>query len=484
MPDALIYTRVSHLNRSISIRDQEKECRAVCERNDWPVRSVFCDDGISASRYGKERPAWSALKAELQAGDILVVWEASRANRDMAEYVALRELCTDRGVLLSYSGRILDLSRGDDRFVSGLDVLVAERESELIKERVLRGKRSAAAEGRASNRPPWGYRQKTEPSTGAPIPCAWEHDPVEAPRVKEAVKRFLKGETQWGIYRWLEDTEGWTPANTRSLQRALMNPALAGLKVYKGELIGKGQWEPIISQGLHNAVVNRVKGLKRAYGCVSFSGPEPIYLLSGIARCEVCKEPLYRKKYKTSVDAYGCQRGHVGVSAEELDRRVEDELLEILAKINPAPHRGDNPEVQRAIQEIAEIEAELDEWIAAAGRREVGPTAFAKIEKDLRNRIAILRPKTVGKAVVPWDYSKIQRAWPRSTMRQKRDVIRAFLTITVSPSELDIPDCCERCGKGNVYARGLCQNCYRNAWKGRFPMPPKRRKDRVVIAPI
>lgn len=485
MPEAVIYSRVSHANRSVSVRDQEKECRTVCKHNGWPVRAVFCDDGISASRYGKDRPAWEAMKAELQSGDILVVWEASRAGRDMAEHVALRDLCSERGVLLSYSGRILDLSKGDDRFTSGLDALVAERESELLRERVLRGKRTAAAAGRASNRPPWGYRQKVEPNTGTPIPCAWEHDPVEAPRVREAVRRFLGGESQWSIYLWLEATEGWTPASTRSVQRGLMNPAIAGLKVHRGEVQGEGLWEPIISQDLHYQVVNRVQGLKRVYGHVSWSGPEPKYLLSGIARCGECEQPLQRKKYRKSVDAYGCQRGHVCISSESLDKDVEDELLELLASMKPDRYRTGDPEIQNAINEIADIEADLDQWVTAAGKREVTPQAFAKIEKDLRNRIAILRPKTIGKAGVPWDYAKVQKAWPKLTVRQKRDIIRGYLSIKVMPAETDIPDRCEDCGgEKKVYARGLCRNCYLRAWKSGV-MPPKRQvAGRVIITPV
>lgn len=118
--DAVIYTTVSNVAGSTSVQDQETECRGVCERHNWPVRAVFRDDGISASRYGKDRPAWAALKAELRQGDILVVWEASRAHRDLAEWVALRNLCAQLNVPLSYAGRILNLANGDDRFVGGL----------------------------------------------------------------------------------------------------------------------------------------------------------------------------------------------------------------------------------------------------------------------------------------------------------------------------------------------------------------------------
>ena len=49
---------------------------------DLPVRKVFTDDGISASRYSvKVRADWEKLKTELRTGDMLVVWAASRSAR-------------------------------------------------------------------------------------------------------------------------------------------------------------------------------------------------------------------------------------------------------------------------------------------------------------------------------------------------------------------------------------------------------------------
>jgi site-specific DNA recombinase len=84
-------------------------------------------------------------------------------SSDLAAYVELRDLCTGRGVFWSYSGKLHDLSNGDDRFSTGLDALLAEKEAEQISERVLRGKRKAAAEGRPSGRPPYGYRRQINP---------------------------------------------------------------------------------------------------------------------------------------------------------------------------------------------------------------------------------------------------------------------------------------------------------------------------------
>src|SRR6516164_1177897 len=97
---AIIYTRVSadQTGQGRSVASQEAECRAVCERNGWEVAEVLCDNDIGASRWsGKDRPEYKKLATILRQGDVLVTWEASRAQRDLDEYVELRKLCAERG---------------------------------------------------------------------------------------------------------------------------------------------------------------------------------------------------------------------------------------------------------------------------------------------------------------------------------------------------------------------------------------------------
>jgi site-specific DNA recombinase len=433
--DAVIYTRVSKLAGGRSVEDQERECRAASEHNNWPIRAVFCDDGISASRYGKERPAWAALKAELRQGDILVVWEASRAHRDLEEFVALRNLCAQLDVPLSYSGRILNLTNGDDRFVGGLDALVAERESEQIKARVLRGKRAAAAEGRPSTRPPWGYRLVR--------PGEWEFDPVEAPRVREAVERLLAGDTMYSVMRWIEETEGFTPSSLTNLRRALTNPALAGLRVHQGETLQgvRGTWEPIVTEQQHKDLVRQLKRMKRTAGYTSRPGPEPKYLLTGIAKCGECGEGLRRKPGKGKRNpSYVCYLGHCSRVAHEMDAAVEKALFEFCPlMIHIAEAQGvrpvDDQGAQDAIRQIEELEETLEEWTQAAIKGEISPGAFAKIEKGLRAQIEALEPKTAPPNRRIPDVQDFETEWAHMSMRQRREQVRLSLTITVVPAE-------------------------------------------------
>ena len=442
---ALIYVRVSHEKRSISVDAQEKECRAVCDQKGWPVRApVFKDDGISASRYGKERPGWAKLKAELRPGDILVVWDASRAQRDLEEFVALRNLCAGLGVPLSYSGRVYDFNRGDDRYYAGQDALNAERQSEQIKENVLRGKNFAASAGHPPGRAIWGYRSKPrEVGTRADgrrglLPPEWEHDPVEAPRVRQAVARILNGASLKSVYRWLEESDGYAPSSLTNLRRCLANPAIAGLRLHQGEVIGAGTWTGIITADERKDVLRELKRIKR--NSPAPRGPEPRRLLTGIAKCAKCGSGVRWKRYPgPRSPGYECPKGHCSRVADAMDAKVEKVLFELLPQIVQAvenmPATDDDLGAEAAQAEIDSIEETLDEYTQQAIRRQITPGRFAEIEKGLRAQIAELEPLTIRPFYRMPDAQQIKDGWEYMTILERREKVREFLSITVVPAE-------------------------------------------------
>ena len=106
------------------------------------------------------------MKVAVAAGglDVLVTWEASRAQRDLDAYLELRRLCAASGVRWAYSGTVYDLAHGSDRFRTGLDALVAEDEVEKMRSRVLRALRANANSGRPHGVVGFGFRREYDPS--------------------------------------------------------------------------------------------------------------------------------------------------------------------------------------------------------------------------------------------------------------------------------------------------------------------------------
>jgi len=119
-----------------------------------------------------------------------------------------------------------------------------------------------------------------------------------------------------------------------------------------------------------------------------------------------------------------------------MDAAVEKALFERLAQVDPADYESDDPIVAEAVRQIEELEDKLEDWTQSAVAGDITPQAFAKIEKGLRGRIAELRPKTAGKARPnPMPIEGLEKNWKRITMRQKRDIVRALVKVTVIPAE-------------------------------------------------
>lgn len=445
---AIVYTRVSNdpTGHARSVGSQETECRAVCEREGWEVADVLVDNDAGASRWsGARRPAYERLADALTAGDVLVTWEASRAQRDLAAYVALRDLCAERGVLWSYSGRTYDLNRGDDRFGTGLDALIAEREADQIRERTLRGKRAAAQAGRPAGRPPYGYRRTFDPDTGTTT--GWSIDAEEGLIVREVARRFLAGETLRGISsdfnrRSVPEprsqknaVDRWLP---RRLRIMLMSPTYAGLRQHRGEIIGAGSWPALIEEVDWHRIQGVITDPSRRVG----PGPAARYLLSGIARCGVCGSGM-RHYFPKSVASpkYQCSSSRACTArlAAPIDEIVTGVILGRLSlpdavEVFTAPEDG---HVQ-ALGELRALRDRLDSFADAAADGEMTAAAFARIEARLLPQVADAERRATGGTITPVvelvTAGDVQAAWEALPIESKRTVIRLLLDVTVNPS--------------------------------------------------
>lgn len=421
-PNAVIYTRKSSVSDGRATSDQEHFCREWCGNQGIPVERVICDEGISASRYGtKARTGWDELKTILRPGHILVVWEASRATRDLEEFVALRNLCAEHKVLFAYNGRVLDLTSGDDRFVGGLDILLAERESEMLRERFMRGKAGARMRGTQNAALGWGYRAK--PREVGQKRTEWEVDPYEAARIQESVRRVIAGESLLSVLRYLRSTEGYVPGSHANLRRALARPALSGMLVYKGEIVGKGTWNAIITEEDRQRVISASK-YNRAH-----PGPEPKHFCSGIVSCEACGGPLRFHNHANRCPVYRCNKGCGSRTVKVLEVAVEEAILRRLKNINPNDYSSDNPEISEAFRQIEALEDDLKQWQAKAIAGEVQADVYAAVEKDRKQKMEQLRPRVIPVTRKLLTY----QTWADGSIAEKRETVRAFLTISIPP---------------------------------------------------
>ncbi|UQE73879.1 recombinase family protein [Gordonia sp. PP30] len=449
---AIIYCRVSSdtSGRGKSVSEQEKECRDVAAREDWDVAEVLVDNDVGASRYSRgERPAYDRLRGILAAGDVLVTWEASRAQRDLRAYLDLRELCAERGILWCYSGKIHDLSRGDDRFATGLDALLAEKEVEQTRDRVLRAVRATREAGRPHGKLAYGYRIIRDEHTGRSITRV--PDPDTAPIVREVVRRLLAGETIYSVCRDLNAREvppprprrdgtvgAWIPTTLREIAR---NPTYAGLVTHRKKIVGEGVWEPIITRDEHERLAAVLSDPSRTTRPPR--GSQPRWLLTGIAECGHCGAPM-TKISNRGATSYMCKgnqptggrRFCVCRVMHKVDPFVTESVLRRLEGQDLVTDRASSDaDYAAAVEEVRALRQRLDGFVTAAAAGEVSPVSLARIEATLMPKIEAAEQRArarVSSPIVAAMMGPDARArWDDLSLMRRRDLIRAMVEIKI-----------------------------------------------------
>ena len=455
-----IYCRVSHdsSGRGSSVADQEKEGRRWCEHNGYTISWVIVDNDLSASRAAtKERPGYSRVRSNLLGDDpvdVLVAWESSRLQRDLNMYVHMRDVFERSNTLLSYNGRLYDLSRIDDRFTTGMDALIDERYAAEISERVLRAVRARVENGRAHGKIPYGYQTIYDAHTGAPI--GREPEPETAKVVREIVQRVLAGEPSYQISKDLNQRGVITPHGFRSkrlgkdpaeqrpwtinlVRHIASNPTYAALRTHNGESKGNADWPALVTVAEHRRVVAWFSDPSRK----NTRDREIKHLLAGIAACGVCGAPC-RRYVNHGYPSYQCNGRHcVSRLQVHVDAWVTEWLLARLEKPNARAVFVDDDvaaEVLMAMRELEDLEARLAEIRQSMFRvKGISGEALALAEahygpliEDARRRSVPAHVPTVVRDLV--ESSDVRESWSALSVAQKRSVVRHLVTVTIFPA--------------------------------------------------
>lgn len=143
-----------------SLDAQEREYDEIADREGWETLQKFRGHE-SATQAVADRHVLQRVLACVRdrEPDAIYVHEQSRLTRgDELEVALLMRELRERGIKIIVHGVIRDLGSIDERFMVGIQSLVDRTESERIKERMRRGKRQRAKEGKKSSGPaPYGY---------------------------------------------------------------------------------------------------------------------------------------------------------------------------------------------------------------------------------------------------------------------------------------------------------------------------------------
>lgn len=432
---AAIYTRISvdQTGEGLGVNRQLEDCQALAERLGWSVVETYSDNDISAFS-GRLRPGFEAMLDGMKNGeyDALLCWHTDRLHRNMKDLERLIEVADVGGVdIRTVQGGDFDLSTSAGRMMARVIGAMSRQESEHTSERRKRANEQKAASGAwSTSRRPFGY-------TANGIPCE-----PESSAITNAVADVLAGTSlrqvarEWNAlgYRTTHSGIEWTAT---SLRRVLANPRNAALVVHRGRVVGAGNWEPLIDQDSHHALLALLNDPSRT-STVSF---ERKHQGSGVYRCGVCDQRLILHVSTGSIRSYRCPQHHVRRQLLALDAYVD---AIVIARLT-APDAQlvlDEPERDLPAMQIARdgLQARADELASLFSDGAIDGSQLKRGTAELRDKIAVIDKELADARMVSpladlvLTGDQLGQRWSELSPDIRGKVIDALLTVTVQKS--------------------------------------------------
>ena len=440
-----VYVRISRdtVGQSLGVQRQLSDCTDLAQTLDWEVVDTYTDNDRSAYK-GTPRPEYDRLLADLEAGRIngVLAWHPDRLHRSPLELEGYLDLVHRRSID-THTARAgaWDLSTPSGRLQARVIGSFSRYESEHKADRIARKHEQIATEGgyHGGHRP-YGFNED-----------GITHRPAEAQVVAEAVRDIVNGHSIRSIVGRLNNA-GTTTATGREwsvtrLRNVLLRPRNAGLSVYRGEVVGTGRWDPIVTEDEWRACRAILEDKTRISNPAG--GGQIKWMGSGLYRCGVCGSSKIRvSKGTTGKPSYRCganvdkgkSGAHILRIAEPIDAYVSAVLVARLSMPDARDLFTVDDDQGARLDELRTERAALDERIAEAGRMfadgEIDRAALTKITARIAPRldeldvtIADLSTRTPLAALASGD--DVQAAWDALDLDRKRVVLDTLLEVTI-----------------------------------------------------
>lgn len=446
-----------------SLDAQQRIYRAQAAERGWTTVGEFkgCE---SASQASSDRMVLQQVLASVRDSEPDAIWviEQSRLTRgDELEVAMLFRELRERGVKLLINGVPRDLGSIDERFMVGIQSLVDRAESDRIKERMHRGKRERARQGKKNSGPAaYGYSNPLKGMAGHGTLHVVEE---QARTVRMVFAERLAGRGEKAIARMLNE-RGVTPPRSgkwggTTIRRILQNPLYIGVQASNVWVAERGSRsfrldlhnpKAILVPDAHPAIIDRATW-DAVHGMPKQPRTAVPRMLTGL---------LHINGLKAGGDSDGRKRFYTasrhGTGHPWLDiKQVEEAVWATFASLTTGPdfverlmRQASNShdqeivarEIEHLQEQIGKAERRLDNLVDMRANQEIDRETFAsKTQKEkqaldrLRSDLAEQRSKavavdaTLAERVVR-SVQTLLAGRTRLTDEQKRRILRSVVT--------------------------------------------------------
>jgi site-specific DNA recombinase len=437
---AILLVRISddREGEGLGVGRQETDGRAHADRIDWGIAEVIVENDTSAFKRRRiklpdgttalrvVRPGLRRSLALLASGerDGLMAYDLDRYTRDPRDLEDLIDLVEQQHVPVTSVTGSLRLDTDADVTMARVMVAVANKSSRDTSRRVSRKHGQLAEQGK--------------PGGGGARRFGYERDGMtikqdEADAIKSMAKMVMGGASYYEVTAWL-NAKGPRPVSAaqwkdRSVESILTGPRIAGLRVFRGEVVGPAAWPAIIEREawdeLQVAIANHMGHRRR--GKQTFKR-----WLTGLLFCSQCEGRLtgWGSEYWCATPKGGC--GRIAINAVQSEAEVESQLLAYLA--NPivlARLRDTVSESSTAAAraDAAADEQQLKELAGMWARRELSFAEYQEARAIIAARLE--ESKSLAMSALPGIVRPLLAdpagGWVELTAREKRDVVSAVI---------------------------------------------------------
>lgn len=428
-----IYCRLSldRTGEGLAVERQEAECRKLCDHNGWEVAHVIVDNSISATDTRKPRPGFEQLLT-LDDIDAAVVWHVDRLARTPRDLERVIDRKLDVHAVQSSH---LDLSNPSGRAVARTLVAWAQAEVEVKSSRQKAAREQHAAKGR----PMWVHRP-----FGLELDGTLRHD--EADLIRAGADALLNGATLAAVARDWNRAGVVTPKGnewvSQTIRQLMLTPRIAGLSVYKGEVVGKGEWAPVIGEDTFHRLRRVLTAPERSSGG---PGRPPSTLLSSIASCGLCGAPMATVRHRSNragdrnstVRSYRCRKCGRCMTrqawADGVTVRFMWEFLPLMREVWPDEQRAAETELAAMEAEIRALEDKLTglaedyaDGLLTRGQMRVGTDRTRKRLDVKQRELARLHVPSDSWDWLPVDEEAFFKEFDAMPLHEQRRLVEAF----------------------------------------------------------